>query len=301
MHDSTRPLLGSWVDRWLRSKAANGASPLTVTRYQRTLDRFVADMGGPDVPLDRVTALDYEEWVADLRQPNGRAYRPTSRKVMAAPVQAFWGWAHHHRLVDTDPTAGTKIPAGPKGPPKRLPREAVRKLIEAAPHRERVQILLMVVLGLRLAEVAGLRVEDWDRERGLLTVHGKGGRTRILPVVGELEEELGGWVRFGLRATTGPMWPSPTRPGEPLGAGWSGRQIAAVGDRCGVRVHPHLLRHTAASDMVEEGWDLGAVQAILGHASLSSTTIYVSSAPEHLRDLMVRRRRYAHEPRPGPG
>lgn len=286
----TRPTLAEVAAKWLIMKETHGASPLTVTRYRRSLTRFVEDMG-VGVTIDSVTPLDFEEWVTELRQPDGRRYKVTSLKTTIAPVRAFYSWAFARRLVDDDPTTGVDLARPPSAPPKRLSRQAVARIIDAAPHRERTQITLMATYGLRLAELAGLRVEDWDRERDLLTVLGKGRRTRVLPLTGEALHELRGWVDFGLRATSGPLWPSPDHVGEPLGAGWIGRRISAVGASVGISVHPHLLRHTAASDMVEEGIDLAAVQAVLGHTSLASTSIYVSSAPEHLRQVLEDKRR----------
>jgi site-specific recombinase XerD len=284
-------MLAEVAHKWLVMKEATGTAPLTVTRYRRALDRFVGDMGGDGVPLEAVTPLDFEEWVTGLRQPDGRRYKTTSLKTTIAPVRAFYAWCFARRLVDDDPTLGVDLARPAKGPPKRLPREAVTRILAAAPHRERTQITLMVCYGLRLAELANLRVEDWDRDRDLLTVAGKGRRTRVLPLAGEALHELRGWVDYGLRATSGPMWPSPERPGEPLGAGWVGRRITAVGAAAGYTVHPHLFRHTAASDMIEEGFDLAVVQELLGHASLASTTIYVSAQPEHMRTAFAELRR----------
>lgn len=281
--------LGEASLRWLTGK--HGWSPLTVTRYTWSLQRFIDDMGGLDVHLDAVTPIDFHDWVGDLRPTRGKDYAPSALNTTVAPVRAFYGWAVQMAMVTTNPTLETAPSKTGKAPPKRLTREACRRLLEVSDTRERVQETLFLGYGLRLAELTRLRVEDWDRERNLLTVLGKGSKVRILPVVGEVLDELTGWVDFVLRTPAGPMWPSPDKPGQPLSAGWIGRRIPAMGERAGIYVHCHLLRHTALADMVEEGLDLETVRTIAGHATLATLSVYTSSAPEHLRKSMAERRR----------
>lgn len=290
--DSTRPTIGEQATRWVRGRVRRGEiTVLTGERYARSLHRFIEYMGGPDIPLDAVTVDDFEDWLAQLTSSYGRRYRPGALNTVAAPVRTFFAQAAARGLIPVDPTMDNNRAKVPQAPPKRLTREAVRRLIEAAPTMERVMIVVLVNLGLRLAELTDMEVGHWNRDSDLLTVRGKGSKTRVLPLVGEVHTELTGWVDFVLRRADGPMWPHP-RTGEPLGRNWIGRQITAVGERCGVDVTPHRLRHTCASDMVEEGIDLAVVQQMLGHASLTSTSIYVSSAPEHMRAALAGRRAY---------
>jgi integrase/recombinase XerC len=277
------------TNRWLGAR--HGWSPLTTARYQRTLDRFTTDMGGPDIHLDTITPIDFAEWVEDLRPNRGRTYRPSALKTVTQPVRTFFAWAVQMRITTINPTLETAPPKVGHRPPTRLNREACRRLLAAADVEDRVRITLFLGLGLRLSELARLRVEDWDRERDLLTVLGKGNKVRVLPVTGEVKAELTGWVDFYLRAASGPLWPSPDRPGEPLGAGWIGRRVTAVGQRVGIHVHPHLLRHTALSDMLEEGIDPETVREVAGHATLATLAIYTSSAPEHMRRSLAGHRR----------
>jgi len=292
MPTPARPTIGPATTSWVRGRVKRGEiTRLTGERYLRSVGRFIEHLGGPDVPLDAVTPDDFEEWLTDATSSYGRRYRPGSLNTLAAPVRTFFAQAAARGLIDADPTADTLRAKTPQAPPKRLTREAVRRLIDTAPTMQRVQIVIIVNLGLRLAELAQMRVEHWNRENDLLTVAGKGSKTRVLPLVGEPLDELGGWVDFVRRRSDGPLWPHP-RTGEALSAKWIGREITAVGERCGVEVTPHRLRHTCASDMVEEGIDLAVVQQMLGHASLTSTSIYVSAAPEHLREAIGGRRPY---------
>lgn len=290
--DEARPTIGAASERWVRGRVRRGEiTALTGDRYRRSIQSFIDAIGGPDVPLETITSDDFDDWLAGVRASTGRPYRPGSLNTLAAPVRTFFAWAATRGVIPTDPAADTNRAKVPEAPPKRLTREAIRKLIDHSPTMQRVQVVVLANLGLRLGELAAMRVEHWNRDSDLLTVTGKGSKTRILPLVGEAHAELAGWVDFVLRATDGPMWPHP-RTGEPLTKHWIGKQITAAGEACGVRVWPHALRHTAASDMVEEGIDLAVVQAMLGHASLTSTSIYVKAAPEHLRTAVAGRRPY---------
>lgn len=289
---AARPTIGDQATRWVRGRVRRGEITVsTGERYARSLHRFIDYLGGPEVPLDAVSRDDFEDWVGQLISSYGRRYRPGALNTVVAPVRTFWGdmAARHQGL--SDPTVDSNRAKVPKGPPKRLTREAVRRLIESAPPMERVQITIIANIGLRLQELTDMRIEHWNRDADLLTVLGKGSKTRVLPLVGEVHAEMTGWVDFVRRRTDGPMWPHP-RTGEALGRNWIGRSISMVGERCGVEVSPHKLRHTCASDMVEEGIDLAVVQQMLGHASLTSTSIYVSSAPEHMRGALAGRRPY---------
>jgi len=291
-----RPTIGATSERWLRGRVKRGEiTVLTGSRYRRSIRSFIDYVGGPDVPLDTITPDDFDDWLAQARASTGRQYRPGSLNTLAAPVRTFFAWAATRGVIPTDPTADTNRAKVPEAPPKRLTREAIRRLIDTAPTMQRVQVIVLVNLGLRLGELAAMRVEHWNRESGLLSVTGKGSKTRVLPLVDEAQAELTGWVDFVLRSADGPMWPHP-RTGEPLTKHWIGKQITKAGENCGVKVWPHALRHTAASDMVEEGIDLAVVQAVLGHVSLTSTSIYVKAAPEHLRAAVSGRKRYGPTP-----
>lgn len=290
--DDTRPTIGDQTNQWLRGRVKRGEiTALTGERYRRSLTNFADHLGGPDTPLDLVTPDDFDDWLASARSSHGRPYRPGSLNTLGAPVRTFFAWCAARGIIAVDPTADTNRAKVPQAPPKRLTREAVRRLIGHAPPMQRAQVIILANLGLRLSELGAMRVEHWNREADLLIIVGKGSKTRVLPLVGEVLEEMTGWVDFVLRSPDGPMWPHP-RTGEPLGHKWMGQQITKAGEECGIRVWPHALRHTAASDMVEEGIDLAVVQQMLGHSSLTSTSIYVSAAPEHLRAAITGRRAY---------
>lgn len=292
MVDSTRPTIGALSDAWLTARTSRGEiTELTAARYRRALDLFACSVG-LDTPVDQITAEHFERWLGSVTPARGGSYAPSSRNILAGPVRTFMGWAWRRGHIPVDPTLDVGRSRVPVAPPRRLSRGAVRRFVDGAPPPVRPQAVLMWHLGLRLGEVARLRVSDWDRAGGLLTVAGKGARWRVLPVPDATAVELGRWVDHlaytGVRSVW--MWPSAQVPGEPEVAGWIGRRITLVGVQLGIHVTPHMLRHTCLSEMVEDGVDLQAVRQIAGHASLQSTSIYTTSAPEHLRAQVGRRR-----------
>lgn len=178
--------------------------------------------------------------------------------------------------------------------PKRLPKFLQANEPEAmlrATDRQRDRLLLMTLLylGLRVAELCHLAVEDIDFTRGLVMVReGKGSKDRCLPLPKRLAGPLRGWI--GPRQA-GPVFPSP-RGGE-----LSTRSVQLLVKRMAIKaelrdaakpraVSPHKLRHAFASRMLERGATIEAVREALGHASIATTAVYVHCSPDHLRSMM---------------
>jgi site-specific recombinase XerD len=142
--------------------------------------------------------------------------------------------------------------------------------------------------GLRVSEVCGLTVEDLDLRRGWLSVWGKGSKQRRVPLSAPAVDALRAWVRSGRTAAL-TAWPSAggahdalfvNRRGRPL----TPRDVRRILDhRSPVPTHPHALRHTYATHLLDGGADLRAVQELLGHADLATTQIYTHVSRERLR------------------
>jgi len=178
--------------------------------------------------------------------------------------------------------------------PKRLPvflqADEPEALLRAT-RRERDRLLLMTLtyLGLRVAEACHLQVEDVDFRRRLLTVRqGKGAKDRCLPLPRRLAGPLRGWI--GPRQT-GPVYPS-SHGGELTSRAVQllvKRTAARAGLRDALkprRYHPHSLRHVFASRMLDRGATIEEVREALGHSSIAVTSVYLHSNPQHLREVM---------------
>lgn len=161
-------------------------------------------------------------------------------------------------------------------------RDACRSATKwLAAERNRLIILAGLLLGARVSELCGLRVEDVDLEQGLvLILHGKGDKDRALPVPAKLLVELRQWVG---RQRTGWLFPGPKgRRLSPRTVQIAVKRLAAA---AGIlkRVTPHKLRHSYASRLVEKGVDIVAVRDLMGHSSVAVTSIYLHADPSRLR------------------
>lgn len=281
------------MEGWLNGRAARGeVAATTVETYARNIRYFVTHLG-PDLPLAAVTPEHIEGWLAAMAN-DGRA--ASTRNARMVTIRAFFRWATDRRLIDIDPTRQVRRARLATRPPKRLPAAQVQAVLNAAPFRTRVIIIIATQLMLRRSELAALRVDDWDRAptagapHGLLYIRGKGAKDRWVPVTAEAADLLDRWLADG--RLSGPMWPSSHRPSRGLGDHTIGGLITAAGEAAGVKVWPHLLRHTGASDVAASGAPLGALQQALGHENLATTSVYVHSTRREVAAAIEGRQYY---------
>jgi integrase/recombinase XerC len=256
-----------------------GARPrLTREAYLRDVGKLAAECG--DVPL---TKLLRPQLARHLAAFHGRGLSGRSLARMLSAWRAFYAFAaERDRSLPENPCVALKPPKSPRRLPSALtPDEAVR--LVALPEgdrwalRDRALLELAYSSGLRLSELASLDVERLDLAQGEVRVLGKGGKERVVPVGAAAREALSRWIdqRSGIApAAETAMF---------VGAGgrrMSGRTIErrlaawAVEQGLDRHVHPHMLRHSFASHVLQSSGDLRAVQEMLGHASIASTQVY---------------------------
>ncbi len=282
-------------------------SPRTVEAYARDLRNLGAYLGRP---VASATVEELEGYAAQLRA-DGLSAATIARRQAAA--RSFF---RHLQLLGgrTDnPAAGVPLPRRPKPLPKTLSPGEVERLIQAAggvePRALRDQALveLLYGAGLRVSEAVGLERGGVDLEGRLVRVLGKGGKERIVPIGRPAAAALRRYLARGrpyldrrhrpelfLNARGGPL----TRAGAFL-------ILRRIAERAGLdptRVHPHLLRHSFATHLLEGGADLRSVQEMLGHADLSTTELYTHVTDRRRRELYYRahphaRRRTTEESR----
>jgi integrase/recombinase XerC len=276
-HPEDRALVAAYLDtlRHRRRLADN-----TLSNYTRNLQRLLELLGA-----SRLAALE----AAGVRRHVARLHAGgLSPRALAAELSAWRGlfrWLVRHRGYPANPVQGVRAPRAARSLPKALSVEAAQRLLEAAPDadpallRDRAMFELLYSSGLRRAELAGLDAHDGalDLSAGEVTVTGKGGKTRTVPVGARAREALAAWL--AVRATL-------ARAGErALFVGARGTRIPlssiaarlhAWARRQGMegKVHPHMLRHSFASHVLQSSQDLRAVQEMLGHASISTTQVY---------------------------
>lgn len=276
------------VTAYLRERHQQGEICATTVRNQGcVLYRFAATLGERDPAT--ITTADVERY---LRQ---RAHvTPNTRRVEIGTLHSFGRWMVRKRRLRRNPVEDIKRPPKPRAVPAALPREQVRRLLEvsAGDRRLRAMIWAMLGLGLRRSEVAGLRVEHWDRYAETVSVIGKGGHERLLPVTAPVASA---WAAYLAEcpASSGPLFRS-QRP--PFGALRPTTVTAIVTEAlrdAGIKQHafdracPHALRHTALSDTLDACGDLRVVMEMAGHSSLAVTSVYQRrSQVAQLREAM---------------
>jgi site-specific recombinase XerD len=276
-----------------------GVSDATVEAYRRDINGFVAwaERGGLDEPgaIDRTHLRRY---LAALTTRQ-RSKRTIARA--ASSLRRYFRWLQYNGVIDVDPTTRLSAPKGDARLPHVLKADELYRLLDDPPARvdddppsvrarDDAVLELLYGSGLRVSEVCGLKVGDVDGRRQWLTVLGKGAKQRRVPVSEPAARAIDAWLADGraelLEAVpaSGPAHDAlfVNRRGRPL----TPRDVRRILDhRSPVPTHPHALRHTFATHMLDGGADLRAVQELLGHADLATTQIYTHVSRERLRSV----------------
>ncbi|HYD57718.1 MAG TPA: tyrosine recombinase XerC [Burkholderiales bacterium] len=254
-------------------------SPATLGNYARALQLLVAF---PNVALKDLDASQARRFVAVL---HAKGLAPRTLALTLSAWRGFFRWLVRSKGFAVNPVVGVRAPKAPRPLPKALSVEQAAQLLdggggdEVALLRDRAMFELLYSSGLRLAELVALDVHDGrlDLREAEVTVTGKGSKTRTVPVGARARDALRAWLEVRARLAA---------PEEPaLFVGARGRRISPslVGSRLrawaaraglGQHVHPHMLRHSFASHVLQSSQDLRAVQELLGHASISTTQVY---------------------------
>jgi len=261
-------------------KSQRRLSPATLRNYAHAIQMLLGLL--EDKSLDTLDAAQARRFVGAL---HSQGLSPRTLALTLSAWRGWYRWLVRQHGFKANPLFGLRAPKAKRGLPKALSVEAAQRLLEgeegsaADLTRDRAMFELLYSSGLRLAELVALDTDDGrlDLRQAEVTVTGKGAKTRTVPVGSRAREALKQWLdkRSGLAA-----------PGEKaLFVGARGRRIspAVVGARLAAwarrrglaeRVHPHMLRHSFASHVLQSSQDLRAVQEMLGHASISTTQVY---------------------------
>jgi integrase/recombinase XerC len=279
------------VEEFTRSLTA--AAPSTVEAYRRDLAAFFtwAERLGTSSPgeVQRTTVRRYLAYLAT----RGFARRTIARRASA--LRRYFGWARRVGAVTNDPTAGLSAPRGEARLPRVLHPDELRSLLDepasAGPDgardlRDTALLELLYGSGLRVAEASALDVDDLELTQGRVRVWGKGGKQRVVPLSEPAADALRRWLADGRRELA-----TEASPGAALFLNLRGRRMTPrdarrVLDRRAVApTHPHALRHTFATHLLDGGADLRVVQELLGHADLATTQRYTHVSKERLRSV----------------
>ncbi len=216
---------------------------------------------------------------------HARGLAPRSLASLLSAWRGLYRWLVRHKGYRANPVEGVRAPKPGRRLPKALSVEQVQRLLEAgedatpAAARDRAMFELLYSSGLRLAELVSLDVGDGrlDLKAGEVTVTGKGAKTRTVPVGARARAALEAWI--GVRAQLAAPLEKALfvgARGRRIAPGVVERELRKLAARQGVpgRLHPHMLRHSFASHVLQSSQDLRAVQEMLGHASIATTQVY---------------------------
>lgn len=274
-------------------RVERGLSENTLAAYGHDFDKlnaWCAERGKPPLAL---TQADLSAFIAALRQ-SGLQARSVARAVHA--LKGLYRFAIREGRLEVDPMENLRAPRAFHALPRFLSGAQVEALLRAPDIgtplgvRDRAILETMYATGLRASEVVGLRPSDVDLEIGLVTAFGKGRKERLVPLGRAAQDAVGRYLRD-------------VRPGlaqgravAPLFLNNRGGKLSRMGLWTIVRRHalkagvervltPHVLRHSFASHLLERGADLRSLQAMLGHADISTTQVYTHVARSRLKDI----------------
>lgn len=286
------------VDDFLRhARVERRLSPNTVDAYARDLARLLDWCERQPVPTATWRELD----TARIRQFVASTHRAglsgTSISRLLSSIRALYDFLLREERVRANPALDVRAPKSPRKLPKTLDPDSVSQLLDGAPTdddpfleaRDRAMFELFYSSGLRLSELVSLDLDAMDIEAAEVRVTGKGNRTRVLPVGRQARLALADWLaqRNALAASAG----NPALFLSPQGKRITPRAVQQRLARAGivkgvpVHLHPHLLRHSFATHLLESSGDLRAVQELLGHADIATTQVYTHLDFQHLAQV----------------
>jgi len=283
-HDSRLRLLEEFLDQLAHQRRL---SPGTARNYRRALEQLFASNDG--VPLKSLEAQHLRRTVSQL---HARGMSGRTIAYLLSGWRGFFNWLVKHRGFPHNPCVGLRASKSPKALPKALSPDLMSRLLDTpaagpAQSRDKAMFELLYSSGLRLAELVSLDTADGEslQRQAEVTVTGKGAKTRTVPVGGKACAAIAAWLSERARLA---------RPGETaLFVGARGRRMAPSSVRYALahwarrlglpqHVHPHMLRHSFATHLLQSSGDLRAVQEMLGHSSISTTQVYTHLDFQHL-------------------
>jgi integrase/recombinase XerC len=264
----------------------SGRADATRTAYVSDLASFVTWLGRSGVTdPSEVDRLHLRRYLASLG--TRRLARATVARKAAA-LRCYFAWAVRQGRLEVDPARSLRAPSGKGRLPRVLSNGEIGSLLDrpgSSPleQRDRAVLELLYAAGLRVSELCGLDRRGVDLQARAVTVMGKGGKERRVPVHDRAVLALREWLDDGRTQLPGP--PEAVFVNQ-RGARLGPRDVRRILDRRAASpTHPHALRHTFATHLLDGGADLRIVQELLGHASLATTQIYTHVSKERLRSV----------------
>jgi len=298
MVQTSADLIDTFCDQvWLQ----DGLAPASLASYRRDLTQWAAWLDSRRRTMLAAQRMDVEGWLAEQYRAKAKSSSIARR---LSSLRRFYALQLFQATMRADPTALVRAPKLPRRLPKNLSEDQVEALL-AAPNvdtplglRDRAMLETLYATGLRVSELTGLKIAQVSLDMGVVRVLGKGSKERLVP----LGEEAIAWIKRYLETSRTALAAKGrsdaifvTARDGPLTrqAFWALLKRYAV--KSGIpaaSLSPHVLRHAFATHLLNHGADLRVVQLLLGHADITTTTIYTHVARERLKSLHAR-----HHPR----
>lgn len=285
--------------------AERGAAAHTIEAYARDLSEFLAFLVSKGKTAETASADHLRAFLAGLAK---KGLAPTSRARKLSAIRQFFRFLLAEGLRSDDPSSAIDSPKLGRPLPKILSLEEVEALLKTASdaseqaadgtarrraHRLYALLETLYATGMRVSELIALPRAVLTTDDRVLTIKGKGGRERLVPLNDAAREALAAHLAAvrddEAKGSGASPWLFPSSGGEHLTRQRFGQELKALALQAGIepsRVSPHVLRHAFASHLLERGADLRTVQQLLGHADISTTQIYTHVIEERLRRLV---------------
>ena len=291
--DRDDPLVRDFLDYL---KVEKGLTPLTVGAYKSDLIQFAEFLAARRRDLEKATREDVRGFMSQLFA-NGVNGRSVARKL--STLRHFYKYLLLDRIIKEDPTLEIDSPKQWKVLPKSLATSEIDSMLDAAgqagdsklsaalAQRDQTMLEVFYAGGLRVSEIINVKLEDLKLELGHILVRGKGDKERIVPIGKAAQERISAYLADGREALLKGKISSllfVRRGGGRMTRQWVWQMVKDA-SASGRHASPHMLRHSCATHMVENGADLRTVQTILGHADISTSQIYTHVALDRLKTV----------------
>jgi len=269
-------------------KHERGLSPRTLQAYQRDLGQLLQFLEAEEINQPNLVTQHHIRAFVAQRHRQGLGGKSLQRLLSA--VRSFYKWLLREGFAEHNPATPVRAPKSPRHLPATLDADTIGQLLDIPCDtplaiRDKAIMELFYSSGLRLSELASLHWEQVDLGSGMVTITGKGNRSRMVPVGRIAAEALLEWRKARVKFAS---FEQPhvfvSQQGNPIATRTIQARIRYWAKRQGMpqNIYPHLLRHSFASHMLESSGDLRAVQELLGHADISTTQIYTHLDFQHL-------------------